>query len=74
MTVTKDAAAAVSAYGYRRVVCYLERKQGLVSNGKRVLRVMREHGGRLVRQCRLLWRSVLNLIGSDSVWRRDNYK
>ena len=39
------------AYGYRRVVWWLGRKQGLVVNGKRVLRVMRERG-LLVRQRR----------------------
>lgn len=40
------------AYGYRRVAWWLGRKQGLVVNGKRVLRVMRERG-LLVRQRRL---------------------
>jgi helix-turn-helix protein len=39
------------AYGYRRLVWWLGRKQGLVVNGKRVLRVMRERG-LLVRQRR----------------------
>ena len=39
------------AYGYRRVVWWLGRKQGLVVNGKRALRVMRERG-LLVRQRR----------------------
>jgi len=32
------------AYGYRRVVWWLERKRGLKVNGKRALRVMRERG------------------------------
>jgi transposase len=31
-------------YGYRRVAWWLGRKRGLVVNGKRVLRVMRERG------------------------------
>jgi len=39
------------AYGYRRVAWWLERQHGLVVNGKRVLRVMRERG-LLVRQRR----------------------
>ena len=39
------------AYGYRRVAWWLARKQGLVVNGKRALRVMRERG-LLVRQRR----------------------
>ena len=39
------------AYGYRRVIWWLARKQGLVVNGKRALRVMRERG-LLVRQRR----------------------
>jgi hypothetical protein len=44
MTVTKDAAAAAPAYDYHRAVWHLGCKQGLVSNGKRVLRVLRERG------------------------------
>ena len=40
------------AYGYRRVVWWLERHHGVVVNGKRALRVMRERG-LLVRQRRL---------------------
>jgi putative transposase len=32
------------AYGYRRVTWWLRRKQGVLVNGKRVLRVMRERG------------------------------
>src|SRR2546421_250997 len=39
------------AYGYRRVVWWLGRHHGLVVNGKRALRVMRERG-LLVRQRR----------------------
>ena len=39
------------AYGYRRVAWWLQRKQGMDVNGKRVLRVMRERG-LLVRQGR----------------------
>ena len=39
------------AYGYRRVVWWLRRHHGLVVNGKRALRVMRERG-LLVRQRR----------------------
>ena len=39
------------AYGYRRVVWWLWRHHGLVVNGKRALRVMRERG-LLVRQRR----------------------
>ncbi len=37
-------------YGYRRVALWLQRKEGLVVNGKRVLRVMRERG--LLVRCR----------------------
>jgi len=33
-----------AAYGYRRVTWWMQRKQSLVVNGKRVLRVMRERG------------------------------
>jgi putative transposase len=40
------------AYGYRRVTWWLRRKQGLVVNRKRILRVMRERG-LLVRARRL---------------------
>jgi len=40
------------AYGYRRVTWWLRRKEGLVVNRKRVLRVMRERG-LLVRSRRL---------------------
>jgi len=39
-----EACGAKPAYGYRRVAWWLWRKQGLEVNGKRVLRVMREHG------------------------------
>jgi putative transposase len=40
------------AYGYRRVAWWLQRKEGLHVNRKRVLRVMRERG-LLVRSRRL---------------------
>ena len=39
-----EACGAKPAYGYRRVAWWMHRKQGLVVNGKRVLRVMRERG------------------------------
>lgn len=39
-----EACGAKPAYGYRRVAWWMERKQGLIVNGKRVLRVMRERG------------------------------
>lgn len=42
--VIVEACGAKPAYGYRRVAWWLERKQGLQVNGKRVLRVMRERG------------------------------
>jgi hypothetical protein len=51
------------ACGYRRVVWWLGRTQGLVVNGKRVLRVMRERG-LLVRQRR--FRVSRRLIASVS--------
>jgi hypothetical protein len=35
---------AKPAYGYRRVAWWLKRKEGLLVNRKRVLRVMREQG------------------------------
>ena len=38
------ACGAKPAYGYRRVTWWLKRKEGLVVNRKRVLRVMREQG------------------------------
>ncbi len=46
-----EACGEKPAYGYRRVVWWLKRKQQLEVNGKRVLRVMRERG-LLVRQGR----------------------
>ncbi|MCI0411138.1 MAG: IS3 family transposase [Acidobacteria bacterium] len=46
------ACGAKPAYGYRRVTWWLRRKEGLVVNRKRVLRVMRERG-LLVRSRRL---------------------
>ncbi len=39
-----EACGAKPAYGYRRVAWWMQRKQGLEVNGKRVLRVMRERG------------------------------
>ena len=39
-----EACGAKPAYGYRRVTWWMQRKQGLRINGKRVLRVMRERG------------------------------
>ena len=42
--VIVEACGAKPAYGYRRVAWWLDRKQGVVVNGKRVLRVMRERG------------------------------
>jgi len=39
-----EACGAKPAYGYRRVAWWMQRKQGLQVNGKRVLRVMRERG------------------------------
>jgi putative transposase len=47
-----EACGEKPAYGYRRVTCWLRRKEGLQVNGKRVLRVMRE-GSLLVRSRRL---------------------
>jgi len=38
------ACGAKPAYGYRRVTWWLKRKEGLIVNRKRVLRVMREQG------------------------------
>ena len=47
-----EACGAKPAYGYRRVAWWLQRKEGLGVNRKRVLRVMRERG-LLVRSRRL---------------------
>ena len=66
------------AYGYRRVVWWLGRKQGLVVNGKRVLRVMRERG-LLVRQRRFQvsrrkdWGKV-EALHPNHVWQSDMTK
>ena len=66
------------AYGYRRVAWWLGRKQGLVVNGKRVLRVMRERG-LLVRQRRFQvsrrkdWGKVEALY-PNHVWQSDMTK
>ena len=43
-SIIVEACGAKPAYGYRRVAWWLDRKQGVVVNGKRVLRVMRERG------------------------------
>ncbi len=65
------------AYGYRRVVWWLGRKQGLVVNGKRVLRVMER--GLLVRQRRFQvsrrkdWGKVEALY-PNHVWQSDMTK
>lgn len=53
------------AYGYRRVAWWLQRKNGLRVNRKRVLRVMRERGllvaARRLRACRKKeWGRVLS--------------
>ena len=66
------------AYGYRRVVWWLGRHHGLVLNGKRVLRVMRERG-LLVRQRRLQvsrrkdWGKV-EALHPNHVWQSDMTK
>ncbi len=66
------------AYGYRRVVWWLGRHHGLALNGKRVLRVMREHG-LLVRQRRFQvsrrkdWGKV-EALHPDCVWQSDMTK
>ena len=41
-SIIVEACGAKPAYGYRRVAWWLDRKQGVVVNGKRVLRVMRK--------------------------------
>jgi putative transposase len=66
------------AYGYRRVTWWLGRHHGLVLNGKRVLRVMRERG-LLVRQRRFQvsrrkdWGKVEALY-PNHVWQSDMTK
>ena len=66
------------AYGYRRVVWWLGRHHGLVVNGKRALRVMRERG-LLVRQRRLQvsrrkdWGKV-EAFAPNLVWQSDMTK
>ena len=69
------ACGAKSAYGYRRVRWWLRRKEGVVVNGKRVLRVMREHG-LLVRARRLRARrrkdwSRVETERPNQVWQAD---
>ncbi len=66
------------AYGYRRVVWWLGRHHGLVINGKRALRVMRERG-LLVRQRRFQvsrrkeWGKV-EALHPNHVWQSDMTK
>ena len=66
------------AYGYRRVVWWLGRHHGLVINGKRALRVMRERG-LLVRQRRFRisrrkdWGKV-EALHPNHVWQSDMTK
>jgi putative transposase len=66
------------AYGYRRVVWWLGRHHGLVVNGKRALRVMRERG-LLVRQRRFQvsrrkdWGKV-EALHPNHVWQSDMTK
>jgi len=66
------------AYGYRRVVWWLRRKQALVVNGKRALRVMRERG-LLVRQRRFQitrrkdWGKV-EALAPNLIWQSDMTK
>jgi len=69
------ACGAKPAYGYRRVRWWLRRKEGVVVNGKRVLRVMREHG-LLVRARRLRARrrkdwSRVETERPNQVWQAD---
>src|SRR6202161_3362845 len=66
------------AYGYRRVAWWLRRKQGLVVNRKRVLRVMRERG-LLVRSRRLRARRKKEWTRGDAaepnqIWQTDMTK
>jgi putative transposase len=66
------------AYGYRRVAWWLERRQGLRVNRKRVLRVMRERG-LLVRSRRLRARrrkewGRVEASGPNRIWQSDMTK
>jgi len=66
------------AYGYRRVAWWLRRKEGLVLNHKRVLRVMRERG-LLVRSRRLRARrrkewGRVEVSRPNEIWQSDMTK
>ena len=66
------------AYGCRRVAWWLRRKQGLIVNRKRVLRVMRE-GGLLVRSRRLRARRKkewgrVEVSQPNEIWQSDMTK
>jgi putative transposase len=66
------------AYGYRRVAWWLRRKEGLVVNRKRVLRVMRERS-LLVRTRRLRARRKkewgrVEAAGPNQIWQSDMTK
>jgi putative transposase len=66
------------AYGYRRVAWWLSRKEGLVVNGKRVLRVMRERS-LLVRSRRLRARRKkewgrVEAAAPNQIWQSDMTK
>lgn len=66
------------AYGYRRIAWWLRRKEGLVVNRKRVLRVMRERG-LLVRSRRLRARRKkewgrVEAAGPNHIWQADMTK
>ena len=66
------------AYGYRRVAWWLQRKEGLVLNHKRVLRVMRERG-LLVRSRRLRARrrkewGRVEVSRPNEIWQSDMTK
>lgn len=66
------------AYGYRRVGWWLRRKRGVVVNGKRVPRIMREHGllvqaRRLRARRRKEW-SRVEATMPNQVWQSDMTK
>lgn len=66
------------AYGYRRVTWWLRRKENLLVNGKRVLRVMRERG-LLVRSRRLRARRKkewgrVEAAAPNQIWQTDMTK
>jgi len=73
-----EACGEKPAYGCRRVRWWLGRKQGVVVNGKRVLRVMREHGllvhaRRLRARRRKEWSRVEATL-PNQVWQSDMTK